>query len=486
MEPEEIDALVENYLKEKGLPLSPALTFDDVNIRERISDISSRRDITDLRTRLAKDFYLNIPIVSANMDTVTDSRMAIALARLGGLGFIHQFMSLEKRVEEVKKVKRADSLIVENPAKVEPDCDLGTAEALMRQLQISCLLVVDGCGKLVGILTSRDILFHTDPNIQVGSLMTRQPLVTAPTNITHEEAQRILEKRKIEKLPIVDKNGKPVGLITTKDILKRRQFPNAVRDEKGRLAIGATLRLNNDYLGEARQLVAAGTDVLLLDTARAAAIRVAEAVGRLKQAFPDSILVVGDTALPDAVVLLARMGADCIKIGVGPGAACKTQEETGVGAPQLYAIATCVAVAKKLGVGIIGDGGIRNSGCLAKALVAGADAVMIGSLFAGTDESPGELFPDGHILYKIYRGSASLSHQLERLESGDLDEVRKPEGESGKIPYAGPLNAVIGDLLNGLRSSMSYVGVHNLEEFWQFGKFLWRTKAGQEEGKPRI
>ncbi len=485
MEPQEMDELVRAYLAQKRLPADPAVTFDDVIIRERISDIESRSDIKNIKARLSKNFFLNLPIVSANMDTVTDARLAIALARLGGLGFIHQFFSLEQRAEEVKKVKRADNTVIENPVTINFEATLKEAKELMARYQIASLLVVDQEGKAAGILTGRDIFFEENPDALVKNLMT-SALVTAPKGISNEQAARILKEKKIEKLPLVDSGGRAVGLITAKDILKRKQFPNALRDGRGRLVVGATLRLNADYLQEARELLKAGADVLLLDTARAASTRVAFATGKIRATFPNSVLVVGNTALPEAVELLAKMGADCVKIGVGPGAACKTQEEAGVGMPQLQAIAECAAVARKLGVCLIGDGGIKSGGHLAKALVAGADAVMIGSMFAGTDEAPGKVFNEGNQMFKIYRGSASLEHQLDRMESGSLDEVRNPEGKSGRIPYAGPLRSVVATLIGGLRSSMSYVGAHDLDEFRELGTFRWRTKAAIEEGKPRI
>ena len=504
---EEMDRLIQEYFKRKGLPLMPTLTFDDVIIQERISNIASRSDITGLKAPLAKNLFLNIPLVSANMDTVTNFKMAVALARLGGMGFIHQFHSLEQRVEEVRKVKRADNAIIEDPATVRPEATLAEARAIMAEKEISCLLVIDTEGVLVGILTSRDIQFCSDFKMLVRDLMTpksRKGFVTARPDITNEEAEEILRKTKVEKLPLIDSRGKAVGLITAKDILKRRMFPNAARDEKGQLLVGATLRFKSDCVKEAEALLEAGADVLLLDTARAGSSffadrtpefdpnevtsLAAEKTFVLRKKFPKAVLVVGNTTNPDAVALLAEKGADCVKIGVGPGAGCKTQEVAGVGAPQLHAIAECAAVARELGVYLIGDGGIRNSACFAKAIVAGANAVMIGSLFAGTEESPGLLIWDTkeNKLVKKYRGSASIDHQLERIKVGDLDAARNPEGESGEVPYMGSLASVVNGLLDGLRSGMSYVGAHDLEELWKLGKFLWRSQAAVEEGKPRI
>lgn len=504
---EEMTFLISRYFQQKRLPLMPAVAFDDVLVQERISDIASRKDITDLRAQLAKDFWLNIPIVSANMDTVTDSRMAIALARLGGMGFIHQFVPLEDRLEEVEKVKRADNMVIENPATIRPEATLAEAQEAMAEYEISCLLVVDSEKALVGILTSRDTQFCSDANALVKDLMTRgNLLITGQPDISNEDAEKIFRVSKKEKLPLVDSSGRVAGLITTKDILKRRMFPNAVRDANGRLVVGATLRFSGNYLEEAGTLIKAGADVLLLDTARASSSAearaltpqdlserkvvelAAEKTAKIKQAFPKTVLVVGNTALPEAVALLAKKGADCVKIGVGPGAGCKTQEVAGVGAPQLYAIAVCAAVAKEAGVFLMADGGIKNGGCLVKALVGGANAVMLGSLLAGTDKSPGLLVWDrkNNRLVKKYRGSASTDHQLERIRVGDLDALRTSEGEAGEVPYRGTTALLLDDLLGGLRSGMSYVGAHDLAELRKLGRFIWRTNAAVEEGRPRI
>jgi len=474
------------YFEEKGLPLQPALTFDDVQIINNISDISSRSDIKNLKTPLSRSFFLNIPLVSANMDTVTDSRMAIALARLGGLGFIHQFFPLEQRISEVMKVKRADNTLVEEPFTILYSVSFSEAKEKMAKNGISSLLVIDEKRHLKGILTSRDYRFKTDGNLPVSKIMKPMPLITAAPGISRKEAERILEENRIEKLPIVDKNGLLKGLITAKDILKEKEFPNAIKDAKGRLAVGVALRLNSDFLDEAKQLVAAGADVLLLDTARAGSTRVGEAVKKIKKLFPKTTLVVGNIDTPEEVEFLAKAGADSVKVGIGPGAACKTQEETGVGLPQIYAVASCAAAAKKLGMNIIADGGIRNGACLAKALVAGANAVMVGSLLAGTDEAPGILLKKGNQLWKVYRGSASFEHQMDRIKTGSLDAIRNPEGESGLIPYSGSAKSVADGLTGGLRSSMSYVGARDLNEYWKKGKFVWRTNAGREEGRPRV
>ncbi|MBI3046359.1 MAG: IMP dehydrogenase [Candidatus Harrisonbacteria bacterium] len=480
-----LEAAVRRYFKTKGLPLQPALTFADVAIKDNFSAIDSRSDIKNLKIRLAGEICLNMPIVSANMDTVTDSRMAIALARLGGLGFIHQFFSLEERIKEVAKVKRADNALIEDPVTILNTATLGEAKERMAEYKISSILVVDEFSRLWGILTSRDYRFQYDDGLLIEKIMSWMPLVIAAPNITRDEALKIMDKERIEKLPLIDNRGLLKGLITSKDILKEKEFLQAVRDRRGKLMVGAAVQLNADYLAEAEQLLKAGTDVILLDVARANAKRVKEAVQKIKSRFPKAPLVVGNIDTPEAALMLIQAGADCLKVGVGPGSACKTRETTGVGLPQLMAVVSCAAVAKKYGVSLIADGGIRSGANLAKAFVAGADAVMIGSLFAGTDESPGEIFQDEGRRWKMYRGSASAEHQFDRMESGSLDGMRTPEGVPRRIPYTGLVKSVVEELLGGLRSSMSYVGAHDLNEFWKLGKFVWQSRSGYEEGKPQ-
>ncbi len=478
---------VSDYFRFKGLPLQPALTFSDVTIKTRYSDIRKRSDLENFRVSLSQTFSLNIPIISANMEDVTDADMAIALARIGGLGFIHQFFPLEERVKEVQRVKRADNFRIHDPLTIISTATLGEARAKMNEHGISSILVVNELKLLCGILTSRDYRFKNkrDDHLPVSKVMCSGQLVTAGPNTTLEEAMEILEKHKIEKLPLVDSRGLVHGLISAKDIEKRILFPHAVRDKNGRLAVGVALRLTADYIEEARQLIEAGADVLLLDTARAGSSIAVEATKKLRRKFPKSVLIVGNIDNPEHVLLLAKAGADCVKVGIGPGARCKTRMVAGVGTPQIYAIAACSAVAKAEGIFVIGDGGIRGSDDFAKALVAGADAVMLGSLLAGTDESPGLLIRKGNQLWKQYRGSASLEHQLERIKKGSLDEIRNPEGESAPIAYAGSVSYVIKNMLDGLRSSMSYVGAKNIHELQEFGEFLWVSNQGYEEGKPR-
>lgn len=468
--------------------MRPALTFSDVTIVTRYSTVPSRSSLKDFRTRLSRNFAINLPIVSANMQDVTGPAMAIALARLGGLGFLPQFDSLEERVRAVRRVKRADNERMNDPLTILNTATLGEARKLMNENGVSSILVVGIEGCLRGILTSRDYRFKgaADDGLPVELVMTPMPLKTADCAVTMEGAMSLFDKHRIEKLPLIDENGKLCGLISAKDIEKRRQYSNAVRDSNGRLAVGVGLRLSGNYCEEAERLLESGADVLLLDTARAGSEIAVKATKGLRKNFPRANLVVGNIDNPNHVALLAEAGADCVKVGIGPGARCKTRLVAGVGTPQLHAIASCAAVAEKLGVFIIGDGGIRGSDDLEKALVAGADAVMLGSLLAGTDESPGELEFERGQLQKKYRGSASRDHQRERIQKGSLGEVRNPEGESASVPYAGSVDRVVKTLIDGLRSSMSYVGAWNLKDYQKLNEFLWISSSGYEEGKPKI
>ncbi len=476
---------VKNYFKNKNLPERPALSFTDVAIEDNYSSIGSRSDIRNLRTHLAKNIYLNAPVVSANMDTVTNAKMAIALARLGGLGFIHQFFPLDERIAQVKKVKRADNALIKNPLTILTGATLREAQLRMMEYQVSSVLVIDEDNRLLGILTTRDYKFKDDDNLIVDNVMKKMPLVTGTPHTKKKDAELIFDKNKLEKLPLVDKDGKLCGLMTAKDILKEKEFPNAARDKDWKLMVGAAIRLNDDYLDETRSLLEAGADVILLDTARANSKIVCDAVIKIKEEFPDCPLVVGNIDTAEAAYMLIQAGADCLKIGIGPGSACKTRVATGVGSPQLYAVARCAAVAKEYNIPIIADGGIRSGGDLSKAIVAGANLVMMGSLLSGTDESPGDIFLDAGKRYKMYRGSASAEHQYDRMKTGSLDGMRPAEGIPRRVPYSGSVNGIIFELLGGLRSSMSYVGARDLNEFWEMGKFIWQTNSGHEEGKPK-
>jgi len=487
----QIRKIVRQYLRSKGLPLHIAVTFPDIFLVDRTSRIKSRSEISgsveNLRTQLTKKTRLNIPIISSNMADVTESAMAIAIARKGGLGFIHQFMPIKDRVSQVREVKRADNEIIENPWCVKPGISLKEALDFMKLNKTSAVLVVNDDGVLVGILTNRDVQFkryQTDEalkSLRVEDVMTKA-LVTANPGITIQEAIKILDAKKIEKLPLIDEKNQPVGLITAKDVVKRSQFPMAARDRKGRLLVGATVGLPDNILEEVGQLCGAGADAILLDTARANALRVQETIQKIKKEFPKAQLVVGNVDNPEGTRLLIDAGADAVKVGIGPGSACKTREETGVGMPQLTAIAECAAVAED--IPIIADGGIAKGGDFAKALAAGASVVMLGSALAGTDESPGELQMDKGQKFKVYRGSASLELQLDRLAKGSLDDIRAPEGEPRRVPYKGSVGPVIEVLIKNLSSAMSYVNALTLAELREC-QMRWQTRAGHEEGMPK-
>lgn len=491
MEKNDFSKIVQNYVKQKGLPPHLAVTFADVFIVDQKSRIRSRADIKNLSTTLAKTIRLNIPIVSANMADITESKMATAIARLGGLGFIHQFMPIKRRVAEVKKVKRADNQIIENPWTVNEHDSLESALNLMKEKQVSGLLVTNHAGTLVGLLTSRDVRFlphiHGEniQNFLVKHAMSSGKIITADSKIGIHKAMELLHKYRIEKLPIVDDYGKPIGLITSKDILKKTQFPGALYDKQGRLMVGATVGVSKNVANEVDELVAAGADMILVDTARANSERTEEVIREIRKRFPNIPLASGNVDNPEGALLLIEAGVDCIKVGIGPGSACKTRTETGVGVPQLSAIAECAAVAKKMGVSVIADGGIKDGGDFAKALVAGADAVMLGGLLAGTEETPGEIVNDSGELFKVYRGSAGIDTQLARMDEGDLDRIRAPEGVTRKVPYKGQkVEDVVKRLTENLRSSMSYTNAFSIAEF-QTKRFRMQTPAGYLEGKPQ-
>lgn len=483
---EPLTEVVNSYLEAKGLPRDIAVTFDDVTILDFYSDIPSRSAITDTRSRLARDIWLNTPIVSANMDTITEAKMAIALARLGGLGFIHQFLPIEKRIQEIKRVKRADSGIIENPLTIHPEATLREAREIMGEDGPAGLLVVDpATEKLVGIITARDVRFEKMDGKRVAEVMTRAPLITAPAGTTLEQARLILQKNKIEKLPLIDEKERVVGLITSKDILKIEKFPQALRDHKGHLRVSASVGVSGDFVKEAELLAGAGADIILVDTARGFSRRLEDAVRAIRGALGENMpIVAGNVDTPEATLMLIEAGADGVKVGIGPGAVCKTREGPGVGIPQLTAIAECAAVAQRYEVPIIADGGIRGGAHFCKALAAGASSVMLGYLLAGTEEAPGEPFYEDGEKWKIYRGSASLEFQLSRLDRDEHERIRASEGVPRRVRYKGEVKLVVDELMGYLRSSMSYVGAWTLEEYRAKAKFRRQTLSGHEEGKP--
>jgi IMP dehydrogenase len=468
-------------------PVRTGLTYDDVLLEPRHSDIRSRRDV-DTSVNVTRSIRLRIPLVSANMDTVTESEMAIALARHGGLGIIHRFNAIAEQVEEVRKVKRSESFVIENPYTVSPVQSIGEARRLMEDYGITGLPVVAD-GKLAGILSRRDIVFAGMSSGSVAEFMTpRERLVTAPRGITLNEAESILGRHKIEKLPLVDEADRLQGLITVKDIQKRTRFPHSSKDEKGRLLVGAAVGVVGDYLDRAEALLNAGADVLVLDIAHGHSANAIEAVHTIKSRFADAELMAGNVATADGTIDLIDAGADAIKVGVGPGSICITRVVTGVGVPQLTAVMDCATAARDRGIPIIADGGVRTSGDLVKALAGGASTVMIGNLFAGTTESPGVAIVRNGRRYKVSRGMASVGASMERRrrekpgwEGEDAFEDVVPEGVEGMVAYKGDVSDVILQLVGGLRSGMSYVGARTLDQLYERARFVQVTSAAVRE-----
>lgn len=460
------------------------LTFDDVLLVPQYSEVLPT-DV-DVSTYLTKRIKLNIPIVSAAMDTVTESRLAIALAREGGIGIIHRNMSIEDQAKEVERVKKSESGMILKPVTVKPDTTVEDALKLMETYKISGVPVVEDGGKLVGILTNRDLRFirPSDYKRKVSEFMTKENLVVAREMVTLEEATEILQRHKIEKLPIVDKEGRLVGLITIKDIIKKRKYPRACKDEYGRLRVGAAVGTGPDTKDRVDALVSAGVDVLVVDTAHGHSKRVLETVEWIKSNY-DVDVIAGNIATKEGAKALIEAGADAIKVGVGPGSICTTRIVAGVGVPQLTAIMMAYEVAKEYGVPVIADGGIRYSGDIVKALAAGADAVMLGNLLAGTEEAPGETIYYQGRAYKVYRGMGSLGAMMSRQSADRYGqegaEKFVPEGIEGRVPYKGKLSDVVFQLVGGLRSGMGYVGARNIQELKQKAKFIRITWAGYRE-----
>jgi IMP dehydrogenase len=465
------------------------LTFDDVLLVPAESSVLPN----DVRTatRLTRTIALEIPIVSAAMDTVTEARLAIALARTGGIGIVHRNLSIADQVAEVDKVKRSESGMIVEPVTLPPDALVADALELMRRYKVSGVPVTDGGGVLVGILTNRDLRFETDTSQPVSALMTSRDLVTAPVGTTLDEANAILHRNRIEKLPIVDAEGRLKGLITVKDISKRIEYPAATKDEQGRLRVGAAVGVGTDAFERAGALVDAEVDVLVVDTAHGHSRGVLEMVRRIKDAH-DVEVVAGNIATADGAEALIDAGADAVKCGVGPGATCTTRVVAGVGVPQVTAIADCAEAASRHGVPVIADGGLTSSGDVAKAIAAGADTVMTGSMLAGTDEAPGEVILAHGERFKIYRGMGSLgamkarSFSKDRYFQGDVEDVDKlvPEGIEGRVPYKGPLVPIVYQLVGGLRQAMGYCGAATIEEMKQHARFVRITGAGLRESHP--
>ncbi len=468
--------------------LGLALTFDDVLLVPGYSEVLPREvDITSMLTRRLR---LNVPIISAAMDTVTEKQMAIAIARQGGIGIIHKNMSIEEQAEQVRAVKRSEAGMILDPVTLSPNAPVSEALQLMRRYSIGGIPIVDETGKLVGILTNRDLRFEKDTTKAVSELMTRNQLITAPVGTTLAEARDILQQHKIEKLPVVDENFRLVGLITYKDIMKGEHFPNACKDSLGRLVVGAAVGVTSDMLKRVEALVRAGVDVVAVDTAHGHSRGVLDAVKRLKDAFPDLQVIGGNVATGEGATALAEAGADAVKVGVGPGSICTTRVVAGVGVPQLSAIYEAALALKGTGVPVIGDGGIRYTGDIVKALAAGASTVMAGSLFAGVEEAPGEtIIYDGR-KFKTYRGMGSLGAMQDgskdRYFQDVEDDIKKlvPEGIEGRVPFKGTVAEVMTQYVGGLRAGMGYCGARTISELQEKAQFVQITAAGVAESHP--
>ncbi len=458
-----------------------ALTFEDVLLVPKHSQILPKE--VELKTVLTKNVPLNIPLVSAAMDTVTEYRTAIAMARLGGIGIIHKNMDIASQVQQIKRVKKSESGIIIDPIFVYPDATLGDAERLMSEYKISGVPVVDEEMRLLGILTNRDLRFEKDFSKKVVEVMTKMPLITAKPGITLEEAAEKMNEHKIEKLPIIDEEGRLKGLVTIKDIKKKIEYPNANKDRFGRLRVGAAIGVGQ--LDRAKALVEAGVDVLVLDSAHGHSQGVLDTLKAIKDSLEIDVIA-GNVATAEATQDLIEAGADAIKVGIGPGSICTTRIVAGVGVPQISAIDECVGVAKEYGVPIIADGGIKYSGDIAKALAVGASSVMIGSLLAGTEESPGEMVMYQGRQYKTYRGMGSLGAMSKGstdryFQEGTASDKLVPEGIEGMVPYRGKIANVVHQLVGGLRSSMGYLGAKDIPSFYERAEFVEITTAGLKE-----
>lgn len=463
------------------------LTFDDVLLMPGKSDILPRD--ADVSTRLSERIQLNVPFLSAGMDTVTEAALAIALARQGGIGVIHKSMSISDQAEEVDRVKRSESGVITNPFYLHPDNKVYAAEELMAKYRISGVPIVDENKKLVGILTNRDLRFIRDYSIPIHEVMTDENLVTAPVGTTLKDAEQILQKHKIEKLPIVDETGELKGLITIKDIEKAIEFPDAAKDEQGRLLVGAAVGVAKDSLERTAALVDAGADMIVVDTAHGHSAGVLETVKKLREAFPDLYIVAGNVATGAGTRDLIEAGASAVKVGIGPGSICTTRVVAGIGVPQVTAVYDCATVAREYGVPIIADGGIRFSGDIVKALAAGAHAVMLGSLFAGTEEAPGDSEIYQGRRFKVYRGMGSLG----AMKAGSRDRYFQehqsehklvPEGIEGRVPFKGPLADTIYQLVGGMRAGMGYCGTPTLKDLREKSTFIRISNAGLVESHP--
>ena len=464
--------------------IKTAYTFDDVLLVPNKSEVLPK-EVT-LRTNLTKKIALNLPLISAGMDTVTESKMAIAMAREGGIGIIHKNMSIEAQASEVDRVKRQENGVITNPFYLHPDNLIQDALDLMSRYRISGVpITVEG--KLVGILTNRDIVYEDEYSKRIDQVMTKENLITAPEGTTLEEAKEILKKHKIEKLPLVDKDNNLIGLITVKDIDKARIFPNSAKDSQGRLLCGAAVGVTGDMMERVEALVKASVDIITIDTAHGHSRGVIEAVRKIKTVYPELQVIAGNVATKEATKDLIEAGADCVKVGIGPGSICTTRVVAGVGVPQLTAVMDCVEEGKKHGVPVIADGGIKYSGDIVKALAAGASVAMMGSMFAGCEEAPGEIEIYQGRSYKVYRGMGSLGAMASGSKDRYFQEGNKklvPEGVEGRIAYKGHVSETIYQLCGGIRSGMGYLGAKTLNDLYETANFVVQTSAGLRESHP--
>jgi IMP dehydrogenase len=461
------------------------LTFDDVLLVPRKSEVLPRE--VDVSTRLGEKLKLSIPLISAGMDTVTEASLAIAIAREGGIGIVHKNMSIMQQAAQVDRVKRSESGVITNPFSLNPDHHVYHAEELMGKYRISGVPIVNESNKLVGIITNRDLRFVHDYSIKISDVMTKENLVTAPVGTTLQQAEVILQKHKIEKLPLVDDSNELKGLITIKDIEKAIQFPNSAKDAKGRLVVGAAVGIGKDTIDRVDALVNAEIDVLVIDSAHGHHVNILNAVKEVRQKYPELLIIAGNVATGQATEDLIQAGASIVKVGIGPGSICTTRIIAGIGVPQITAIYDCASAARKYNVPVIADGGIKYSGDITKAIAAGADAVMIGSLFAGTEESPGESEIYQGRRFKVYRGMGSLGAMKDGSKDRYFQENENklvPEGIEGRVAYKGPLADTIHQLIGGLRSGMGYCGTSNIKQLKNDTQFTRITNAGLRESHP--
>jgi len=466
-----------------------ALTYDDVLLVPQYSDVASRRTLST-HTRLTRKIMLQTPIVSANMDTVTESEMAIAMAREGGMGIIHRFMTIDEQVRQIERVKKAESFIVENPIALTVSHTVGDVKKIVEETYTGGILVLDGSERLVGIITTRDLLFEKDNHKLLSEIMTRE-VVTAPRDTTLEQAEKILHQHRIEKLPLVDSDGKLAGLITMKDILKISEYPKAIKDSRGRLAVGAAVGVKPTEIKRVERLLEAGADCIVVDIAHGDSRLEMEIIQTIRKKFSSTQIIGGNVATAEGARRLIDAGVDAVKVGVGPGSICITRIVAGAGVPQLTAVMDCAAIAHSQNIPIIADGGIRTSGDIVKALAAGASTVMIGSLLAGTDESPGLLMTRKGHRYKVSRGMASLQASAARKVREGEGEITQEEiedyvseGVDASVPYRGSAREMLNQLIGGLQSGMSYTNAHTIDELYEKAVFVRITDVGLAESRP--